>query len=119
MQKFDVEKNNDHCVSDQTEQPADCTQKLQHVRCCGRVITEQEAGDKLFTNRKGQCHGKHKENAQRDGQGKHMANGQGHSQGKCMTNGQGHGQGKCMTNAQGHGQGKRMANGQCRGKRMA
>jgi len=95
-----MKKKNCHRFSAQAEQRTNCTQKSQRIRCCGRVITEQEVNDELLRN--GQ------------GQGKRMANGQGQGQGKRMANGQG--QGKRMANGQ--GQGKRMANGQGQCKRM-
>ena len=94
MQELNMKKKNCHRFSAQAEQRTNCTQKSQRIRCCGRVITEQEVNDELLRN--GQ------------GQGKRMANGQG--QGKRMANGQGQGQGKRMANGQ--GQCKRMENGQ-------
>ncbi|MFT6987497.1 MAG: hypothetical protein ACJAT7_003353, partial [Psychromonas sp.] len=77
MPELNIKKENYHRFSAQIGQRMNCTQKLQRLRCCGRVISEQEASDGLL--RKGQ------------GRGQGIANGQGRGQG--IANGQGRGQG--------------------------
>ena len=77
MQELNMRRGN--CR--RSAQATNCTQKLQRVRCCGRVLSEQEVSDQLLLNKRGQ--GRRMANGQ--GQGKRMGNGQG----KRMENGQG------------------------------
>ena len=95
MQALNIRKENCHRFFAQIGQRMNCAQKSQRIRCCGRVISEQEVSNGFLIKGKSR------------GQG--MANGQGCGQGKA--NGQGCGQGKA--NGQGRGQGK--ANGQGQG----
>jgi hypothetical protein len=87
MQEFNMRKGNCRRV-DQVEQPTNCVQKSQRIRCCGRVITQQEVGDQLLTNE--QCQGR--------GQGRLLVQGQGRllvqGQGRLLVQGQGRGQGR-------------------------
>jgi hypothetical protein len=76
MQELNMRQGNCRRLA-QAEQATNCTQKLQRVRCCGRVFSEQEVSLERI------------ENGQGKGQGKRMANGQGKGQGKRMANGQG------------------------------
>ena len=92
MQNLNMRRN---CrrFSAQVGQLTNSTQKPQRLRCCGRVLSEQE----LLVN----------------GQGRRMANGQGRGMGK--NQGRGHGQG--MANNQGRGLGHGVQNGQGLGMR--
>ena len=87
MQNLNMRKSNCRRFSDQTGQRMNCTQKLQRLRCCGRVLSEQEVSDGTVS-----------------GKGKWLPKGCN----KGLTNGQGRGQG--LANGQGRGQG--LANGQ-------
>jgi len=77
------------------EQAADCTRK--RLRCCGRVLNEQELSPPEMNNQKnGKGQGKRKGNRQLN----NMAGGQG--KGRAM----GNGQGRRRANTQGRGMGK-------------
>ena len=101
-------------------QPANCTQPIPRVRCCGRVISEQELNNGLLINNYGKGRkmmnniNSDIQNGQGRGQGRGIQNGQGQGQGqgRGMQNGQGQGQGRGMQNGQGQGQGRGMQNGQ-------
>jgi len=79
MQNLTMRKSNCRRLSEKTGQRMNCIQKLQRLRCCGRVLSEQEVSDGIVAG-KGKClsHGQ--------GRGQGLANGQGRGQG--LANGQ-------------------------------
>lgn len=108
MQNLHMQRN---CrrFSAQVGQQMNCTQKIQRVRCCGRVLNEQEIGNELSENSQGRGQGMRHKQGRGQGRGQGMANNQagGQGRGQRMANNQGNGRGcgQGMAKAQGRGQG--------------
>ena len=93
-------------------QPLNCTQIIQRVRCCGRVITEQEVNDGFLrkTQGRGQGRGRVSSPEQEDRitgqrQGRGRVSGQGQGRGKVS------GEGRGRVGGQGQGRGRVSAQG--------
>lgn len=69
MQEVNIRKENCRRFSAQIGQRMNCTQKVQRVRCCGRVINEQDADNKRTLDNRGKC--------MKNGQAKRMGQGPG------------------------------------------
>ena len=79
MQNLHMQRN---CrrFSAQVGQQMNCTQKIQRVRCCGRVHSAQENDSALLENNQDRGRG--------CGQGRENNRGKGQGRGQCMTNNQ-------------------------------
>lgn len=79
-----MQESNNNCqrFSAQPEQQNECSTKSKRVRCCGRVISEQEFTNEFSKNCQGKGQGKRMNQGQ--GQGKRLGQGQGKKQGNCQ-----------------------------------
>lgn len=76
MQNLNMRKSNCRRLSEKTGQRMNCIQKLQRLRCCGRVLSEQEVSDGVAGKGKGLPKGCKKGLANGQGRGQGLANGQ-------------------------------------------
>ena len=92
MQELHKRKRNCRHVAKDTRRSEQCTQRQQRIRCCGRVVSEEEFTDSLLE--KGFEQIPQAEQRQAIGQGRRRQNGQGNGKGQGRRRFQGQGQGQ-------------------------
>jgi len=96
MQELNIRKRNCRRFTERANPLINRAQQLQPVRCCGRVLTEQELSTGFLINGRGRGIGR--------GRGRGRANAQGQVLGRGISQGRGRancrGRGRCMANGQ-------------------